>query len=451
MVIQYVATSVFVNAPIAYESIQTFGGPDRRSVGESYAPISATGGQGGIMTTVTPGGALTTDNQMWINLRLPKQGSMFAPSYRTADGLIADTASDAAPMLGHKWRGQNLTNVGGNMPGPLFQADTAVSTPYAHMTPIAGVALAPFYACNNMLPNKYCTYTPGSGQYSQTTRTSGFLIGDCPRVNFGWVINQAAAWDPNYSALSTNPACPYTYAANIPAAAANPTNAVILGANAYSYFLRNPTGTTFNNNIGDSPSGWGAPFRANTVDIQNHNGPYAFPQFGNGPQQVQYRLVSAELAIKYTGTEEERGGLVTILEHPEHQSVVGYTLAQMQAYDVCRTEAVMANKWHSCFYSGPINDTETEFSSVPLVTPFMSIVVSGGTNLSFQVEGWANYEFTGDAVRNKIMVCADEQGGVAVATACKVLAATKRFGHGQGKAVLREASRQISAGSGVRF
>lgn len=445
MVIQYVATSCFINAPIAYHTPGTFGIPDGRANGNAYAPFGTIGVGGGgstLSTTIGAGGALGEDNQMWFNLRVPKQGQFFAPTLYPA--AFQDTNSNSAPMIGHKWRGQNPDSNGDSV--PRFRTDGS-ATLTQHMAPIAGVALAPFYACANMLPNRFSTYI--NGIYGNSERVSGFLIGSAPRVNFDYIISRNAVVDTNYSSTSRNPACPITYNAKDPSLVTNPQNTPILGPNAYSYFLENPTGPTFNNNKTDPIPGWGAPFRSGTVDVQNHNGPYSWPQFGNGPQQVQYRLVSAELALKYTGTEEDRGGLVTILEHPEHQSLVGYTLAQLQAYDACRTEAVMANKWHSCFYSGPINDTETEFSSIPLVTPFMAVVVSGGTNLSFQVEGWANYEFTGDAVRNKIMVCADEQGGVAVSTACKVLQATKRFGHGSGKAVLREAQRQISAGSGV--
>jgi len=421
----------------------TFGIPDGRAAGNAYAAISASGGGTSLNTTIGAGGALGTDNQMWFNLRVPKQGQFFAPTLYAATSEL--TASNSAAMIGHKWRTQAITAPSG-VSHPRFRTDTD-TTLYPHLPPIAGVALAPFYATANMMPNKFATYI--NGIYGNTERVSGFLIGSAPRVNFDYVMSRPAALDAVYSSNSTNPAAPLRYNADLAAVETNPQNTEILGPNAYSFFLENPTGTTFNNNRADTIPGWGAPFRSGTVDIQNHNGPYSYPQFGNGPQQVQYRLVSAELAMKYTGTEEDRGGLVTILEHPEHQSLVGYTLAQLQAYDACRTEAVMANKWHSCFYSGPINDTETEFSSVPLVTPFMAVVVSGGTNLSFQVEGWANYEFTGDAVRNKIMVCADEQGGVAVSTACKVLQATKRFGHGSGKAVLREAQRQINSGSGV--
>ena len=444
MAIQYVATSCFINAPIAYENPGTFGTPDTRNLGYAYVPFSTTGGASLLTqpTSATGGPTPGTDSQMWFNYRVPKQGQFFAPTFYPENHGF--TNSTVPPMLGHKWRGQDLDTVG--VSHPVFRSDT-VNDWFPHMPPIAGVALAPFYACANMLNNRFSTYV--NGVYGNKDRVSGFLIGSAPRARFDYVISRPHTPDTNYSALSRNPACPITYNAKDPSLVTNPQNTPILGPNAYSYFLENPTGPTFNNNKTDPIPGWGAPFRSGTVDVQNHNGPYSWPQFGNGPQQVQYRLVSAELALKYTGTEEDRGGLVTILEHPEHQSLVGYTLAQLQAYDACRTEAVMANKWHSCFYSGPINDTETEFSSVPLVTPFMAVVVSGGTNLSFQVEGWANYEFTGDAVRNKIMVCADEQGGVAVSTACKVLQATKRFGHGSGKAVLREAQRQINAGSGV--
>lgn len=380
------------------------------------------------------------DNAEWDlvrNQHLPKNKA-FTPM----SALPAVEGSEIN-VLGHKWT--TVTYYADGAEHLIMPTFGTFPNAQKVMDVISGCALAPFYACATGIPPAF------DAPLNVHRRGSAFLIGDLPRLFFEKETSPIGVplYPTNYTVTDVNPEFPgRRWEANFGGAPA-PSNSASQqdwkGYNRYSWFLNNPQGD-FGKPL---PNGWNAPFKITNVSMQNHNGPYSFPQFGDGVGKVQFRTVSAELRIKYTGTEEDRGGLVTILEHPEHQSIVGYTLAQMQAYDVCRTEAVKANSWHSCLYSGPINDTETEFSSVPLVTPFMGIVVSGGTNLSFQVEGWANYEFTGDLVRNKIDVCADEQGGVAVATAAKVLQSKKAF-TGNGKALLREANRQIAAGSGVR-
>lgn len=386
-----------------------------------------------------PGDGVNNEWQIMRNMHLPKN-SAFTPVSNTVS-----VVGNQVNVIGHKWTGVTLSTNGspaapaGSNPRPQFSDDGTGTMSHTAMDVISGCALAPFYACSTMvIPTIQSTDTAYQ-------RCSAFLVGDLPRIDFREQMEGAYQQPSFYTVTTQDPKFPgakwYTDATSSVAADSS-SQQNWHGFNRYSFFLNNPAGNRFQEL-------WKAPFINSSVSTQNHNGPYSFPQFGTGPGLVQFRCVSAELRVKYTGTEEDRGGLVTSLEHPEHASVVGYTLAQMQAFDVCRTEAVMANKWHSCLFSGPINDTETEFSAVPLITPFMAIVVSGGTNLSFQVEGWANYEFTGDIVRNKISVCADEQGGVAVSTACKVLQSKKRFGSGQTKAVMAEAQRQISAGSGV--
>lgn len=434
MPIQYVATSCYNNAPISYET--------PTAEGVSLGAYGVAGGVPNVVSTLVAGTPAGTNR----NYHLPQSKPFFAVTAPAAQSYGAGYVTPAPAqynVLGHKW--QTYIPTGPVTAAPTFQADGGGGIQRAH-APISGVVMAPMYACGDTIPLGPLVAPPSARQ-----RTSGFLVSDRPRLDFAADMVANATIPPNAAGVLTGitkvPYLPGFYWRADDTTAANSADVTTppLGMNRYSFLLSNPvSGVRFND-------GWRAPFAVGSVDTQNHNGPYSFPQFGTGAGQVQYRLVSAELRIKYTGTEEDRGGLVTSLEHPEHQSLVGFTLAQLQAYDACRTEAVMANKWHSCLYSGPISDTETEFSPVPLVTPFMAIVVSGGTNLSFQVEGWANYEFAGDLVRNKISVCADEQGGVAVATACKVLQAKKAFGGGQSKAVLREAQRQINAGSGVSF
>lgn len=435
MPIQYVASSCYNNAPISYET--------PTAEGVSLGAYGVAGAVPNVVSTLVGG----TPAGMNRNYHLPQAKPFFAVTAPAAVTLGAGYVTPSPAqynVLGHKW--QTYTPGGPPTAAPTYQADGGGLIQRAH-APISGVVMSPMYACNDIVPFGPLIGVPATSRM----RTSGFLVSDRPRLDFAADMVANATIPASASGVVTGvtkvPTLPgFYWMANDTTAAANTDiTSPPLGMNRYSFLLSNPvSGIRFND-------AWRAPFAVGSVDTQNHNGPYSFPQFGLGAGQVQYRLVSAELRIKYTGTEEDRGGLVTSLEHPEHQSLVGFTLAQLQAYDACRTEAVMANKWHSCLYSGPISDTETEFSPTPLVTPFMTIVVSGGTNLSFQVEGWANYEFAGDLVRNKISVCADEQGGVAVATACKVLQTKKAFGGGQAKAVLREAQRQIAAGSGVSF
>lgn len=300
---------------------------------------------------------------------------------------------------------------------------------------ISSVMLAPFMASSYPLPGI------GVGNPDLATMESAFLLVQKPAPDIMNTLNTPIPGGTGlWMTASTNPLLPgFDYrAVSIPPGTGRTTS----GPKFYDFAMATPKDISiFNTST-----------RAFEVDsasvfLKNHNGPYALSQFG--ANKVSFRLVSAGLKIKYTGTEEERGGLVTSLEHPEHTSLVGFTLPEMQAFDYARTEAVMANKWHSLMYSGPVNDNEAQFTNNPVGTPFMAITVSGGSNLSFQTEGWANYEFAGDEVRDKIVICMDEAGGVAVAAAAKNLQSSKNFGEGSGKKLLKVAHSMITKLSGV--
>lgn len=320
---------------------------------------------------------------------------------------------------GNKWE---------NLPGTFPAAEPDNVGP----TPVSGCMLSPFLACANSLVRPS---VPGQGWEDFA---NAFLAVQRPAPDLMATIQQPDIPTFWYTP-SSNPRVPgfeyQTTSSNLAA------NKILSGVHLYDFVFASPKVTSNN------PSG--LYYDSLSVYSKNHNGPYALTQFGTGADKVQFRLVSACLRAKYTGTEDERGGMVSVLEHPEHGSLVGFTLPQMQQYDYCRTEAVMANKWHTCNYSGPINDAEATFSGTPTGLPFMAIVISGGNNLSFQVEGWANYEFAGDPVRDKITVCMDEAGGVAVAAAAKNLQSTKRFGEGSAKRLVTTAHSMISQLSGV--
>lgn len=353
-------------------------------------------------------------------------GQMIAPTgpYRPVPSIgIANTYPPAIGEWG--WPGSNVY-IGG----------TTSMTPTGN--PCSAVALAPFHASNSPVYDN-----------STTLWSSAFLGAQRYRDDFEHRIRGYA--NPNLSPYyiadaQLEPTLPTFYLQQDGATNATATNDLI-----------GPWAFDFNN--GPAPAAGVSdvnftrltPMHPYFTNMKNHNGPFPLAMFGEASGQVQYRLVSACLRVKYTGTEEQRGGLLTITEHPEHQATIGKTVAQLQAYDVTRTEAVASNKWHSCHYSGPINENEIQFSTTVNPTPFMTIVASGGNNLSFDVEAYANYEFAGDPIRDKITVTSDEQGGNAVVAAAHDLVTNKRFTWGSGKKLVKAAKRMVGSTSGVSY
>lgn len=160
----------------------------------------------------------------------------------------------------------------------------------------------------------------------------------------------------------------------------------------------------------------------------DHNSDYASSTFGD--TQVQARLVSMGLRVRYAGTELQRGGRVILLEDPEH---IGWgrgasstlSLAQLLSYEKAKEHKVGMD-WISLCSTGPVVPQEFDFVGSPL-TPFGGTVTNhylvaflqGVAGNVFDVEFYWNFEFTGSAVRGKSYSEADDHGAAVVLGAIK--------------------------------
>lgn len=147
------------------------------------------------------------------------------------------------------------------------------------------------------------------------------------------------------------------------------------------------------------------------VNTAQSNSNFVIGSFG--ANLMQYRVVSAGIRVRYTGTELNRGGRVIPFEHPSHGTVFGFgvsTLLSMQGTEPVRPSS--DGKWITAVYSGPKEEIELAYSSDftginsgnPLVIAFTGGVPPTGTspsataNFLLEWECWANYEFIGVAL-----------------------------------------------------
>jgi len=157
------------------------------------------------------------------------------------------------------------------------------------------------------------------------------------------------------------------------------------------------------------------------------NSDYASASFA--ADQAQYRLVSAGIRVKYRGTELNRGGSYCIMEHPDHQSLVGDSLSVLLAYDNCtRTRPPGDDEWISVVYSGPKNPSELEYAydtgnisahvgGTVANNPCMVIFLEGQADMTVDWECWANFEFIGSPVRGRTISHYDPVGAFSVSSA----------------------------------
>lgn len=139
---------------------------------------------------------------------------------------------------------------------------------------------------------------------------------------------------------------------------------------------------------------------ANAVISMNTNSQFTAAEIGVAPL-AQYRLISAELKIRYTGTELNLGGTVHALHHPEQESLTGVTVQGIDLYKQTSRFAV-SRRWSSIHYC-PSNNAITYFEdpNPTTVHGFMGFLVQSPAGNSFDFEFYGNYEYVGRNVRGQ--------------------------------------------------
>lgn len=144
------------------------------------------------------------------------------------------------------------------------------------------------------------------------------------------------------------------------------------------------------------------------------NAEYQTASFNTTAQSNQYRIVGAGVRVRYIGTELNRGGQLIGLLHPQHDTLSGLTLAQVDAFDESERLSVSHDKWSTVLYR-PIDADDLSFSPGGGVDPgnafpvpgdsyimgFAVQAASAGTSLAYEYECYAVIEYNGPNIRAK--------------------------------------------------
>lgn len=145
--------------------------------------------------------------------------------------------------------------------------------------------------------------------------------------------------------------------------------------------------------------------------------PYTTAQLtGN---QVQGRLVSGCIRVRYSGTEDARAGVVSLFEDPDHLTTVTSTANGISLFDSCGKQRTYGDgAWHQINWSGPCKQDEQEYLNTALFATFTHVISINGTMTGagalgpapFEWECWQNLEYLGRDVIGKTNNTLDPQG-----------------------------------------
>lgn len=148
------------------------------------------------------------------------------------------------------------------------------------------------------------------------------------------------------------------------------------------------------------------------------NSPYVSAQITGQEDGITFRVVSAGLRIRYTGTTLNQGGTVYALSHPSHSDMDGATLVEVRAINVSKNFSVDRD-WISVLWC-PVTPTDYGFqtSLPPINVPFILMMqVPPGTSLTFEFELNVNFEFVGAPIRGMTPSHSDAVGFTATQSA----------------------------------
>jgi len=146
------------------------------------------------------------------------------------------------------------------------------------------------------------------------------------------------------------------------------------------------------------------------------------------------RVVSACLRVRYAGTEASRAGIISSIEHPDHNSLQGLSSNEINQFESSYRERPSGDgQWAQVNWSGPCQPQEVEYLSTANVSNLLSsstgvlaICVNGGAvNASYEYEAWINVEYIGRITQGRTTNKVDEQGYGNVLECVKTVAGTK--------------------------
>lgn len=206
-------------------------------------------------------------------------------------------------------------------------------------------------------------------------------------------------------------------------------------------------GTTTGNAISTSLFSDTARYPVNNVLMSKL--PYTTAQLG--ADQIEGRLVSACIRVRYMGREDERSGAITLLETPDHEDILGQSYNQIQQYEAATTERPTGEgAWSQINWSGPAKSTEVNYTTLPTVSGGnapMIIHLQAGTTTNqrrdYEYECWVNVEYVGRVAVGKTLVEVDPAGFAAVQQKVKAFAATSALNPANGRGIMQGISNII--------
>lgn len=159
------------------------------------------------------------------------------------------------------------------------------------------------------------------------------------------------------------------------------------------------------------------------VGFSKSNSGLVSTQFG--PQAtLAYRVVSAGVRARWTGTELNRGGQMICLQNPNHASLLGLAPVNLDLVQQTVRLPVKDDQWTNTLFfpldSDDLNfrktfpNTATAADSDSYYIGIMFVAPSGGTGGTFEWEVYFNHELTGYNVRGQTPSHNDPSGFAAV-------------------------------------
>jgi len=150
------------------------------------------------------------------------------------------------------------------------------------------------------------------------------------------------------------------------------------------------------------------------------NAEYPSTAFGDLPSQIQKRVVSAGIRVRYVGTNLNRGGQLCGLHEPDHNPLVGQSFADFDA-QTQSARLPVGKEWSTLLFN-PSSRRDLEMSGTFFNLPtdpvfYMGFVVQSPTSTdpaNYEFEAFAVIEVEGRNVRGKAPSHVDPTGFSAV-------------------------------------
>jgi len=151
---------------------------------------------------------------------------------------------------------------------------------------------------------------------------------------------------------------------------------------------------------------------------------------------LDQRFVSGCIRIRYTGTEDTRGGVISLLEEPDHNDVNAQTGNALLSYENCqRVRPSGDGEWATVNWSGPVRQSEVDYGTTTNLNFMFAIIIKAPTVTAqtYEFECWQNIEYIGSIPTGKTDSHVDPTGLSKVLTGLKAVSSTQPVGSTESK------------------